>query len=180
MGGVLPAPPLFISSRGVTGLRSTRKVSIFHKKSMAIRHVIASRILLIDGVLLILLAFVHLFQTPIIGRWLSGELTAAIFTEISPVILFNHIVLGILLIPVGVSTLYIAAGVRAGQALARIVALINAVTVMILPLVAMFIAGTTDFNSLPFVLAGAAITVIGISMFIPLIWLGQDTAGPGA
>jgi hypothetical protein len=139
------------------------------------RNVIVSRLLLFDGVLLIVLAFVHLFSTPIIRRWLAGELTGETLTQVSPMFLYNHIVLGILLIPVGVSTLYIAAGIREGQSLARVVAIINAITVMFLPFLAIFIAGTSSFNSLPFVIAGAGITIIGVTMFIPLLWLRNDS-----
>ncbi len=142
--------------------------------SMTFRHVVVSRLLLVDGVLLIVLAFVHLLETPIISTWLSGELTAETLAHVSPLFLYNHIVIGILLIPVGVSTLYIAAGIRIGQPFARIIALINAVTVMFLPLITIFIAGTTPFSELPFVIAAAGITIIGISMFIPLLWLGSD------
>jgi hypothetical protein len=140
------------------------------------RNTTVSRILLIDGVLLIVLAFIHLFATPVINRWLTGDLTMETLQEGSPLFLFNHVVVGILLIPFGVSALYSAAGIRAGNRWTRVVALANALALVVLPLVIMFIAGPQSFTTPPFLIAGISITLIGLSMFIPLVWLRIDPA----
>ena len=39
------------------------------------RNDFVARILLVDGILLIVLAFIHLFATPLISKWLARELT---------------------------------------------------------------------------------------------------------
>ncbi len=135
-----------------------------------------SRLLLIDGIILIILAFVHLIQTPIIHRWLDGQLSDEMFSTVSPVFLFNHIVIGILLLPIGVSTLYVAEGVRVGQRWARTIAMINAVIIMVLPPLALYIGGVVMFNSMPFAVLGAGITFIGLTMLIPLIWMRKIPA----
>ena len=143
---------------------------------MLAKRTIVSAILLLDGILMILLAFVHLLATPLIEKWLSRELTVDVLTKVSPAFLLDHIVVGILLIPFGISTLYSAAGIRAGQPWARVVATTNAIVVLILPLLIVVLMGPGYFSATPFLMAAILITIIGVSMFIPLIWL---RSGPG-
>ncbi len=138
---------------------------------MSDRRKTVSRILLVDGVLLIVLAFIHLLSTPLISKWLARELTKETLTNISPPFLLNHIVIGVLLIPFGVSTLYSAAGVRSGQAWARGIALTNSVAVLIMPLLVATVMGPDYFSATPFMLAAILISIIGVSMVVPLIWL---------
>ena len=138
------------------------------------RNRLAAGIILVDGVLLVVLAFVHLLATPLIHKWLSRELTAQTLFTVSPAFLLDHVVVGILLIPFGVSTLYSAAGVRLGQSWARGIAATNAFAVMILPFLVLLILGGRGFNSPLFLGAGILITLIGLSMLIPLIWLGKS------
>jgi len=135
------------------------------------RHYIVSLLLLLDGVLLIVLAFIHLLATPIIKMVLAGELTVEALLNSTAPNLLNHMVIGILLIPFGISTLYSASGVGAGQRWARNIALLNALGVLILPLFVEVMAGRQYFSSATFRIAAILITVIGISMFIPLLWL---------
>jgi hypothetical protein len=132
---------------------------------------IVSRILLVDGVILILLAFVHLLSTPLINKWLARELTRDVLTTVSPVFLLNHVVIGILLIPFGVSTLYSAAGIRAGQPWAKGIALTNSLAVVVSPLLVRYLMGPGYYSSTPFLVAAILIACIGVSMFIPLVWL---------
>ena len=139
------------------------------------RRYLVSKILLVDGVLLIVVAFIHLFATPIISKWLSRELTAAPLENISAPFLLNHIVVGILLIPFGVSTLYSAIGIRGGQGWARGIAITNAIVVLIFPLLIAWLMGTQYFTAPLFLVATILITLIGLSMVLPLIWLGRDS-----
>ncbi|MBI4547249.1 MAG: hypothetical protein HY707_04660 [Ignavibacteriae bacterium] len=135
------------------------------------KNTIVSRVLLVDGILLLILAFIHLFSTPLISKWLSRELTAESLSNISPPFLLNHLVVGVLLIPFGISTMYSASGVRAGHPWARGIAITNALAVLILPLIVVVLMGPEYFNSKPFLAATVLITVIGLSMFLTLIWL---------
>jgi len=130
-----------------------------------------SNILLIDGILLIVLAFIHLFATPLINKWLALQLTAQSLENLSPPFLLNHIVVGILLIPFGVSTLYSSIGVRSGHGWARGIALTNAVAVMTLPLMVVIFMGPKYFEAPLFLAASILVTVIGLSMILPLLWL---------
>ncbi len=139
------------------------------------RRYFISKVLLIDGVLLIVLAFVHLFATPLVREWLSRHLTNDVLEDISPPFLFNHIVVGILLIPFGVSTLFSAVGVRGGQGWARGIALTNAVAVLLLPLIVVVVMGAGYFSAPVFFIGAILVTCIGLSMVIPIIWLWGDT-----
>lgn len=141
------------------------------------RRYLVSRILLLDGILLIVLAFLHLFSTPLISRWLQRQLTQEVLASVSPAFLLNHIVAGILLIPFGISTLYSAAGVRAGQSWARGIAMTNALAVLAFPLLIVYLVGPQYFSSTPFMIAAILVTFIGVSMFIPLIWLTRRRSG---
>ncbi|MBI1804166.1 MAG: hypothetical protein HY033_01320 [Ignavibacteriae bacterium] len=136
---------------------------------------IVSKILLVDGILLIVLAFIHLFATPLINKWLAYELTARVLEQVSPAFLLNHIVVGILLIPFGISTLYSSIGVRAGQAWARGIAITNALAVMSMPLLVVMIMGPQYFEARVFLAAAVLVTVIGLTMILPLIWLWGDS-----
>src|SRR5689334_2053332 len=137
------------------------------------RNRLAAGILLADGILLVVLAFVHLLATPLIHKWLSHELTAETLLSVSPAFLLDHVVVGVLLIPFGVSTLYSAAGVRLGHSWARSIAATNAFAVMILPLLVLVFLGRRGFDSALFLWAGVLISIIGMTMLIPLIWLGK-------
>jgi hypothetical protein len=144
-------------------------------RDMDPKHTRVSLLLLVDGIVLLILAFIHLLSTPIISKGLARELTIDVLQQADPPFLLNHLMIGILLIPFGVSTLYIAAGVRTGQPFARWIAMINALGVLILPSIVGLLGGPQYYNTTPFLLAAILITIIGVSMFIPLIWLNEQT-----
>ena len=138
---------------------------------MTFHHRFVARMLLIDGILLIILAFFHLLATPLIHKWFIRELTSEALMNVSAPFLTDHIIVGVLLIPFAVSTLYSASGVRTGQSWARGIALTNALAITLMPFIVLLIMGPRYFGSLPFIVAAASITLIGLTMFIPLLWL---------
>lgn len=144
--------------------------------SFADRRIIVSRILLIDGILLIVVAFIHLLSTLPLKSWLARELTPEFLASVSPPFLLNHLVVGVLLIPFGVSTLYCAAGVRVGQWWTRVIAMTNALAILVLPILLIALIGPEYYNAKPFLVASILITVIGFSMIVPLVWLWNDTS----
>jgi len=144
--------------------------------SLIEKRVIVSRILLVDGILLIVVALIHLVSTFPLKQWLARELTPEILSTIPRPFLFNHPVVSVLLIPFGISTLYSAAGVRAGQRLARVIAMTNALAVLVLPLLLVALMGTQHLDAKPFLIASVLITFIGFSMIIPLFWLWNDSS----
>ncbi|MBA4313029.1 MAG: hypothetical protein C0417_10415 [Chlorobiaceae bacterium] len=134
-----------------------------------------SRILLIGGILLILLSFVHLLGTPLVSRWLTGKLTEESISEISPIILFNHILVGMLLIPFGVSTIFSAAGIRVGQKWARAIAYTNSIVIIIVPLAVYIVMGSFYFDNYLSIVGTSMITIVGLSMLLSLIWLRDSS-----
>ena len=147
--------------------------------STSYKGLLVSRILLIDGVLLIIVAFIHILSTPLISKWLTRELSSEAVANISPPFLLDHLVVGVLLIPFGVSTIYSAAGVRSGQRWARIIAMTNAVAVLSLPVLLILLMGLDYFTAIPFLIASILITLVGFSMIIPLLWLSGGSGNRG-
>ena len=134
------------------------------------KNLVVSRILLIDGILLIVIAFIHILTTPIVGKWFAHDVSIETLSQFVPSALVNQLV-GILLIPFGISTLYCAMGIRAGQHFTRIIALINAGAVIVIPLLILFLMGPEYLNSTFILVADIIMAFIGVSMFILLLWL---------
>jgi hypothetical protein len=133
------------------------------------KNVIVSRILLVDGVLLTIIAFIHILTTPIVGKWFAHDVSVETLSHLAPSALVNQLV-GILLIPFGISTLYCAMGVRAGQHFTRIIALINAGAVIVIPLLILILMGPQYLNSIFILITDVVMALIGVSMLILLIW----------
>lgn len=138
-----------------------------------------SAVLLADGVLLIVLGFMHLLSTQPIRQWLHRSLTPESLGSLSPADVVYHVTVGFLLIPFGVSTLYSAAGVRSGHIWARAIAFTNAAAVFFLPLVILWVMGSGYFSAPIFLVGAVAMTAIGLSMVLALVWLSGGKTGPG-
>jgi hypothetical protein len=144
------------------------------------RRLLVSRILLIDGVLLIAAAFIHLFSTSPIQLWLSRSLSPESLSGVSLTLVLNHLSVGILLIPFGMSTMYTAAGVRAGHKWAVITALANGFGVLALPLLPLFLTGPEYFFSeITFLIASLLNTVVGVSIILAIIWMMSSAKTTG-
>jgi len=129
-----------------------------------------SRILLVSGVLLLIIAFIHLFTTPIITKWFAQDVSVETLSHLALSSMVNQLV-GILLVPFGLSTLYCAIGVRVGQHFARMIAMINAVAIIIIPLLILILMGPQYLNSILILIADITLSLIGVSMFVLLLWL---------
>jgi hypothetical protein len=80
------------------------------------RRLIVARIVSVTGSLLLIVAAIHLLVTPALkSAILDRTLTPQELRIVSPPFLLNHIVVGILLIPLGFISLYTASGIRAGE-----------------------------------------------------------------
>ena len=130
----------------------------------------ASVVLLAGGALLCVIALVHLFDTPLVTSWLKGELSVDALRSVSPHILLSQFI-GIIIIPFGVSTMYTAAAVKSGHKWARRIALTNAVAVIIIPLLLFYVTGSQYSDSSFLLPADILMAVIGVSVFIVLLWL---------
>ena len=97
---------------------------------------IVARTVSVTGVLLLIVAAIHLAVTPILQKEiLDRTLTPQQLSIVQPTFLLNHLVVGILLIPIGFITIYSAPALRAGERWAWIVNFANGLTILSLPIV---------------------------------------------
>jgi uncharacterized membrane protein len=128
-----------------------------------------SRILVIQGALLIVVAIIHLVMTGEIGRIVAYNTTPKAFAFLWPPYALDHVVVGILLVPIGITTILCASGVQRGDVRAWRIALTNALAVLCLP-VAVVVAVPVEIlkNSPPFLAATLILIVTGLWMLWPL------------
>ena len=139
------------------------------------RRSIVARVISLTGVLLLIVAAIHLVVTPILKRViLDRVLTPEQLLIVSPPFLLNHIVMGILLIPIGFTTIYCASGIRAGERWAWAISLANGLTILSLPIVLGLVMRPEHFRSIAFLTGASLIMIVGITMTGVLIWVRHD------
>jgi|SRR6267143_4955536 len=136
---------------------------------------IVARTVSVTGVLLLVVAAIHLAVTPLLKKEvLDRALTPQQLSIVQPPFLLNHLVVGILLIPIALITIYSAPALRAGERWAWIVNLANGLTILSLPIVLALVMPLSDFQALPFLIAAGLITTVGITMTVALLWIRSD------
>ena len=85
------------------------------------------------GVMLMALGILHLAVTPFISHLIIDNVTEAVAVWLTPPMLLNHVVVGILLLPLGFITFYAAPSAVAGEKWAVIITRASAITVAALP-----------------------------------------------
>ena len=142
------------------------------------RNALASRILKIDGILLLVVATIHFVATPLALRFVSSQSTPEAYVQIKPPFLVSFVVVGLLLLPVGLSTFYCADAIRRGERWARTICRFNALSVLLLPLALMLIMPARYFRAILFVIATTLVWIVAISMAVPLILAQVDHPRP--
>ncbi|MFI5251947.1 MAG: hypothetical protein ACHQQQ_05870 [Bacteroidota bacterium] len=131
----------------------------------------APRILAGAGVLLLVVAGIHIVMTPELNYlFLRDNPGAAGRFWIAPFLL-NHVVVGILLVPLGITTLIAASAARSGTGWARTIAITNALTVLTLPIAVCLIMGSAYFGALPFLIATILLAIAALLMLFAAISL---------
>ena len=131
----------------------------------------AARALAVGGVLLLIVAAIHLAVTPMLRTLFltaAGQGPARFW--LAPFLL-NHVVVGVLLVPVGLNTLYAARAARAGAPWARAVALTNAFSVLALPVALVLLMGREYFGARPFVVATVLVAVASVVLVVAALAL---------
>src|ERR1700730_2444856 len=106
------------------------------------------RLLRGSGLLLLLLGIVHLVATPHIAALIRHSVSQGAADNLIPPMLLNHILVGLLLIPLGFLTFYAAPhSARWAQVIVRTIAL----TVATLPLPLLRFLACGSFDAPPFV-----------------------------
>jgi hypothetical protein len=135
---------------------------------------ICGRLLVVEGAVLLVVAAIHLAVIPVLKAVLARQLTAVQMAQVWPPFLLNHAVVGVLLIPLGVSTIYAGLYVAEHQRWAYMIALLNAATVMALPVVLFLAMDLRQFQAVPFLIAVSLVCAAAISMIWPLLWVRAE------
>jgi hypothetical protein len=133
-------------------------------------------ILKFAGVMLIILGILHLAVTPFITRLISENVTEAVAVWLTPPMLLNHVIVGILLLPLGILTFYAAPSAAAGERWALIVTRVIAITIATLPLVLSILMGAGYFGAIPFVVATIIVFIAALSLLAAAFWPNSSTA----
>lgn len=116
------------------------------------------------GILLVLLGIIHLIATPFLIGWLSQQLLSDHPALAVAAMRLNHILVGILLLPLGVSTFW--SGKALEQPWALRLAGLNAVTLLCLPIL---LVTTMPFEALDAPLFRLAILVVSAACLVQLL-----------
>jgi hypothetical protein len=107
-----------------------------------------------------MLGIVHLVATPHIAILIRQSASAASASRLTPPMLLNHVLVGVLLLPLGYLTLYAAPHAVSGAPWAQIIVRTTALAVATLPIALFTLMGTRYYLDAPLFVAGAAITVV--------------------
>jgi hypothetical protein len=124
------------------------------------RSLMRQRLLRGAGILLVTLGIVHLLATPHIATLVRSAAIPSSAQWLTPPMLLNHILVGVLLIPLGFLTAYAAPHAVSGASWARVVVRTAALSVAALPIALFALMGTRYYFDAPLFVLGAALTVI--------------------
>jgi len=143
------------------------------------RRGLARAVLRAAGLALMAAGAIHLIATPEIPHLLDGLSPKARSLAIGPTLL-NHVLVGILLVPLGFTTWMAATGhYHLRQTWARPVIIVNSLAAFALPLTLVLFIGQPDYRA-PLFLAAAALTVLAaVSIPIGALIGGSTTSAPG-
>lgn len=133
-------------------------------------------ILRFGGVMLIILGILHLAVTPFIARLISENVAETVAIWLTPPMLLNHVIVGILLLPLGILTFYAAPSAAAGERWALIVTRVIAITIATLPLVLSILMGAGYFGAIPFVVATIIVFIAALSLLAAAFWPNSSAA----
>lgn len=141
---------------------------------------IAARFLRIVGLLLIVLGLVHLAATSHIPH-LLGESSSDVYQRALGPTLLNHVLVGILLLPLGFTTWLSAAAQNRDQTWARRVLLVNGAVLLTFPVsIAMFMRRPEYYTSPLFVAGVLLVTAISVLTVAAAWLLGRGASGDAA
>jgi hypothetical protein len=132
-------------------------------------------VLRLSGVFVVALGALHLVVTPHIAHLLRHGAAPGALDWLSPPMLLNHVVVGILLLPLGGLVYYAAPHAAAGERWAIVVTRTIAVAIATLPLVLFVLMGTRYFGALPFLLATGIVCVASGALLLAAFAPGART-----
>jgi hypothetical protein len=134
---------------------------------------IAVRFLRAVGAMLFVLGLVHLVATPHIPDLLNGSPVPVYERAVGPMLL-NHVLVGILLLPLGYTTWLTAASVAGAERWAVRILIANTIAVFTLPLSIAVFMRRPEYYTSPLFLAGVGLVVlISLLMLAAVVVLTQ-------
>lgn len=122
------------------------------------------------GALLITLGFVHLVATPHIPLLLRGSPRPVYQQAVGPTLL-NHVLVGILLLPLGYTTWLAAGAAESREVWAKRVLLVNTLVVFSLPVAVAVLMRRPEYYRAPLFLTGVGLVAM-ISLFMATaVWI---------
>jgi len=138
------------------------------------RSQICGFILKVQGILLLLVGIIHLAVIPLLRSTFAQQVNASDLQFIWPPFLLDHAVAGLLLLPLGATTWYAGHGIARQMQWGYRIGIINAITVLMLPVMLVLVMDKRYFAAIPFVIASVLVTLVGLSMLWPLLWVRKD------
>jgi hypothetical protein len=124
----------------------------------------------LGGALLIALGVLHLGVTPIIARFIQENVRAVNVEWFTPPMLLNHVVVGILLIPLGILIYYSASSAAIGERWALVVVRTSAIAIAFLPVSVFLLMGNRYVEAAPFFIAIVIVSVASVMLLVSAFW----------
>ncbi len=131
---------------------------------------IAAGFLRAVGLLLIVLGFVHLAATPFIPP-LLGESSSEVYQRALGPTLLNHVLFGILLLPLGYTTWLAASAQNRNQTWARRVLVLNGVVLLTFPVALAIFMRRPEYYAAPLFLAAVMLVAVISLLTVVAAWL---------
>ena len=123
---------------------------------------------------MVLLGVVHLIATPHIPHLLDDMPPKARDFAVGPTLL-NHVLVGILLLPLGFTTWLAAAEDHLRQPWAKRTLIVNCLTVLTLPLMVVLLMRHPQYYQSPLFVAGVSLTALTAVMMAAAAWVAAST-----
>jgi hypothetical protein len=131
------------------------------------------------GLLLIILGLLHLAATPHIPP-LLGESSSEVYQRALGPTLLNHVLVGILLLPLGYTTWLAAAVHNRNATWARRVLTVNGIVLLTFPASIAVFMRRPEYYTAPLFLTGVVlVTVISVLTVVAAWLVRRDSASPG-
>ena len=130
---------------------------------------IAARFLRAVGILLIMLGLVHIAATPHIPALLSGSPPAVYERAVGPTLL-NHVLVGILLLPLGYTT-WLAASREGNEGWATRTLIVNTIVMFTLPVSVVVFMRRPEYYAAPLFLTGVGLVGVVSLLMVAATWI---------
>ena len=122
------------------------------------------------GVVLLIVAAIHLVVTPLLANVMAERVSEEQWQFLRVPSLINHIVVGVLLIPIGATLIVLAGELRKGSRWAWWLVVVHALAIASLPVVLAAVVPVALFDARPFLIASILVTLVAITLPVVLLW----------